>query len=665
MRVSRSLTIKQMATISSVAVVTICIFIVIQLFHFVQQRRIDYAQQMENVAHTVRQPLSQAVLKADIPQAEYILNSLRPAGILARAEVVLPNGLQALHTDFEPEKPVPRFIMELFELPVQITVPLYSVEPANPKPLAILVLQADSWRVYQFILSAVSTMVTAYLLLALILSVSISWCINRLMVRPLRNIAHELRDLSLQQAIGHQLSLPRHHRDDEIGMLIRHYNRNQKMLSSSYDEMSRMSTHFSLTGLPNKTLFLALLEQHLRAVGPAGMFTLMVVRFETLLETNGLVTDEQRHAMLLTLVEKMRSCIDERTVLAQLSICDFALLVKRANNPFRGLRLARTLMLRLNQPISLQHMQLRPNISVGMVLREADSLSAEELLARATSAMMSARHQGKNQILFFDPALTERAQKRLTQEHDILQGLEQQQFALWLQPQIDMNSGKLVGAEALLRQRQPDGSWCLPEDLIPSAEEMGVITALGRWVFEASCRLLADWQQQGIELTLSVNLSAIQLREASMVSHLQELIQRYDIRPGRLMLEITETAQIGEPEQALQLLQELQKTGVAIALDDFGMGYANLNWLNQFKALPISKLKMDRSFVAALPNDDTLVRIVSFIAEVMKLDVVAEGVETEEQRDWLLARGISIGQGYLYSEALPLDQFEQRYLSYS
>lgn len=665
MRVSRSLTIKQMATISSVAVVTICIFIVIQLFHFVQQRRIDYAQHMENVAHTVRQPLSQAVLKADIPQAEVILSSLRPAGILARAEVVLPNGLQALHTEFEPERPVPRFIMTLFELPVQITVPLYSVQPANPKPLAYLVLQADSWRVYQFILSAVSTMVTAYLLLALILSVSISWCINRLMVRPLRNIANALEGLTLQQAIDHQLPLPHYHRDDEIGLLIRNYNRNQQLLASSYDEMSRMSTRFPLTGLPNKTLLLALLEQHLCAISTAGIFTLMVVRIETLQETNGLVTDEQRDGLLLTLVEKMRGCIDERTVLAQLSGSDFALIVKRANNPFRALRLARNLMVRLNQPVTVQHMQLRPNISVGMVLREEDNHSAAELLGRAASAMMSARHQGKNQILFFDPALTERAQKRLTQEHDILQGLEDAQFALWLQPQIDMNNGQLVGAEALLRQRQPDGSWSLPEDLIASAEEIGVITALGRWVFEASCRILADWQQQGIELTLSVNLSAIQLREASMVSDLQELIQRYRIQPGSLMLEITETAEIGEPEQALHLLNELKKTGVSIALDDFGMGYANLNWLNQFKALPISKLKMDRSFITALPDDDAMVRIVSFIAEIMKLNVVAEGVENEEQRDWLLARGIHIAQGYLYSEALPLDEFRQRYLSQS
>ncbi|MEN5017395.1 EAL domain-containing protein [Erwinia sp. Eh17-17] len=496
MRVSRSLTIKQMATISSIAVVTICIFIVIQLFHFVQQRRIDYAQQMENVAHTVRQPLSQAVLKADIPQAEFILNSLRPAGILARAEVLLPNGLQALHTDFEPEKPVPRFIMDLFELPVQITVPLYSVQPANPKPLAYLVLQADSWRVYQFILSAVSTMVTAYLLLALILSVSISWCINRLMVRPLRTIAHELQDLTAQQVANHQLTLPHYHRDDEIGLLIRNYNRNQQIRTALQDDQ----------------------------------------------------------------------------------------------NPGSG--------------------------------------------AAPCTAL----------------------------EKVIVQALAAEQFALWMQPQIDMRSGQLVGAEALLRMRQPDGSWSLPEDLIPSAEKIGCITVLGRWVFEASCRVLADWQARGIALPLSVNLSAVQLREPQMLSHLQALMTRYPIRPGSLVLEITETAQIGEPEQALCLLQQLSQAGVSVALDDFGMGYANLNWLNQFKTLPIAKLKMDRSFVAILPHDDTMVQIVSSIADIMQLDVIAEGVETREQRDSLLAHGIHTGQGYLYSEALPLAEFTQRYL---
>lgn len=489
MRISRSLTIKQMATVSGVAVVTICIFIVIQLFHFVQQRRIDYAQQMENVAHTVRQPLSQAVLKADIPQAERILNSLRPAGILARAEVVLPNGLQALHTDFEPEKPVPRFVARLFELPVQITVPLYSVEPANPKPLAMLVLQADSWRVYQFILSAMSTMVTTFLLLALILSIAISWCINRLMVRPLRKIAHELRDLPAQALAGHQLELPRYHRNDELGLLIRHYNRNQRQLAA------------------------------------------------------------------------------------------------------------------LSSPL-------------------ADNYDIAGLLAAG-------------------------------------------RFALWLQPQVDMRSGELVGAEALLRLQQPDGSWSLPEDLIACAEQNGEIRPLGRWVLEESCRLLTGWQQAGITLPLSANLSVIQLRDPLVIEHLQSLLQRYPIAPGSLMLEITETAQVGELGHALQLLRQLRQSGLSVALDDFGMGYANLDLLSQFKTLPVSKIKIDRSFVATLPADDVMVRIIAAIAGIIELDVVAEGVETPQQRNALLALGLTVGQGFLFAEALPPAVFDRRYFSHS
>ncbi|MFS2221588.1 biofilm formation regulator HmsP [Pantoea sp. B65] len=659
MRVSRSLTIKQMATVSAVAVITICIFIVIQLFHFVQQRRTDYAQQMENIAHTVRQPLSEAVLRADIPEAERILNTLKPAGILTRADVVLPNAFQALHTDFAVERPVPKLIARLFKLPVKITLPLYAMErTAAPKPLAYLVLQADSWRVYQFILSTLATMMTTYLLLALTLSVVISWCINRLMVHPLRSIARELQELPPQDILTHKLALPARHRDDEFGMLIRSYNRNQQVLESVHDEMSRLTTHVALTDLPNKALFLALLEQHLKSAGTIGNFTIMVLRIETLQEATGVLSDEQRDALILMLVEKIRSCLDDRTVLAQLTGSDFALLVKRANSPFRAIRLARTVMARLTQPVALQHMRLRPGVSIGMAQRDANTLQAVELLGRATSAMMSARHQGKNQILFFDPLLTERAQKRLTQEHDILQGLEKDQFSLFLQPQVDMRSGKLVGAEALLRMRQPDGSYILPEGFIIGAEELGVIGDLGRWVFEESCRVLASWQQRGINLPLSVNISAVQLRDSGVVAHLQDLLARHRILPGSLVLEITETAQVSDPELAIVLLSELQRVGISVALDDFGMGYSNLNFLHQFKSLPISKLKMDRSFVSALPSDDTMVKIVAAIAEIIAIDVVAEGVETPEQRDWLLARGIHIGQGYFYAEALPLAAFE-------
>ena len=200
---------------------------------------------------------------------------------------------------------MPRFIARVFELPVQITVPLYSVESAaSPKPLAYLVLQADSSRVYQFILSTISTMLTTYLLLALILSVAISWCINRLIVHPLRDIAGTLQDLPPQDILTHKLPMPPLHQDDEIGMLIRSYNRNQQVLESVHDEMSRLTTHYALTDLPNRTLFPALLEQHLKAAVYSGPFSVIVVRIETLLEANGVLTEEQRDTLTLTLLEK-------------------------------------------------------------------------------------------------------------------------------------------------------------------------------------------------------------------------------------------------------------------------------------------------------------------------------------------------------------------------
>lgn len=494
LRVSRSLTIKQMAMVSAVAVVFIFIFIVVQLFHFVQQSRYDTASQMEKIAHSVRLPLSEAILKADIPQAEAILGQIQPSGIISRADVVLPNQFQALRKSFLPERQIPMWIARLFELPVQISLPLYSLErPANPQPLAYLVLQADSWRMYKFIISTISTLLTTYLLLALILSVAISWSINRLIIHPLRKIARELDDLSPQEAGGHQLKLPPLHHDDEIGMLVRSYNRNQQMTFRRYQ--------------------------------------------------------------------------------------------------------------------------------------------------------------------------TGQEQRRQTEEYDILSMLENHRLALWLQPQVNMRSGETVSAEALLRVRQPDGEWGLPEGLIERIEACGLMVNIGTWILEESCRTLSAWQKRGIAMPLSVNLSALQLLHKEMVPSLLEMLVRYRIQPGTLILEVTESRRIEDPDAAVTILRPLRKAGVRIALDDFGMGYASLRHLHHMKALPIDVLKIDKSFVDGLPEDGEMVSVIVSMAKTLGLKLVAEGVEKAAQRDWLLARDVTIAQGFLFSKALSPDEFESRYFS--
>ena len=659
MRVSRSLTIKQMAMVAGVSMAFVLVFCSILLFHFVQQSRFTTATQLESIARSVREPLSAAIVKADIPVAEAILSRIQPAGIVSRADVVLPNQFQALRMRFIPERPVPVMVTRVFELPVQISLPIYSLErPANPQPIAYLVLQADSWQTYKFVMSVLSTLVTAYFLLVLILTVAITWCINRLIVRPLRKLARELNDVAPQDRLGHQLTLPRLHHDDEIGLLVRSYNRNQQTLLRQHDELTLQSTRFPVSELPNKAFLMALLEQ---TVARPQSSALLVIACETLQDTAGVLKETQREILLLTLVEKLRGIIPPRMVLAQISGYDFAILAHGMSEPWHAVTLSKQVLTVINERLPLQGIQLRPCASVGIAMFNGE-LSAEQLYRRAFSAAIAARHKGKNQIEFFDPAQMEKAQRRLMEEHDILTALDNQQFAIWLQPQVDAASGEVCGAEVLLRQRQPDGSWSLPTDLIERIEACGLMVPVGYWVMEEACRQLAAWQSLGIMLPLSVNVSLLQLLHHDRGTEMLTLLDRYRIAPGTLVLEITESRHLDDPQTVVSLLRPLREAGVRIALDDFGMGYAGLRQLQHMKSLPVDILKIDKAFIDMLPEDTSMVPAIIQLARGLNLRIVAEGVEKEAQYHWLQAAGVDVVQGFLFGCALSQEAFMTQFL---
>ncbi|HEM7490159.1 TPA: biofilm formation regulator HmsP [Enterobacter hormaechei] len=660
MRVSRSLTIKQMAMVSAVTMLFVFIFCVILLFHSVQQNRYNTASQLESIARSVREPLSASILKGDIPEAESILKRIQPAGIVSRADVVLPNQFQALRMSFIPERPVPMMVMRLFELPVQISLPLYSLErPANPQPLAYLVLQADSYRMYKFVMSWVATLVTTYLLLTLMLSVALTWCINRLIVHPLRRVARELNDLSPQEHMGHQLPLPRLHHDDEIGMLVRSYNINQQRVLRQQEELSSNATRFPVSDLPNKAFLMALLEQ---TVARQQTTALMVIACETLQDTAGVLKESQREMLLLTLVEKVKSVLAPRMVLTQVSGYDLVVIAHGVKEPWHAITLGQQVLTVINERLPIQGIQLRPSASIGIAMYYG-GLTAEQLYRRAFSAAFTARRKGKNQIQFFDPEQMEKAQQRLTEESDILTAMDNRQFALWLQPQVNLRTGEVTSAEALLRMQQPDGTWELPEGMIERIESCGLMVTVGYWVLEESCRQLAAWQQRGITLPLSVNLSALQLMHPTMVPEMLELIHRYRIQPHTLILEVTESRCIDNPDDAVAILKPLRNAGIRIALDDFGMGYSGLRQLQHMKTLPVDVLKIDKTFVDGLPEDCSLVQAIIQMAHSLNLHVIAEGIETDAQREWLAAAGVESGQGFLFDRAVPTDIFEQRYLA--
>jgi diguanylate cyclase/phosphodiesterase len=649
-----------MAMVSAVTMLFVFIFCVILLFHSVQQNRYNTASQLESIARSVREPLSASILKGDIPEAESILKRIQPAGIVSRADVVLPNQFQALRMSFIPERPVPMMVMRLFELPVQISLPLYSLErPANPQPLAYLVLQADSYRMYKFVMSWVATLVTTYLLLTLMLSVALTWCINRLIVHPLRRIARELNDLSPQEHMGHQLPLPRLHHDDEIGMLVRSYNINQQRVLRQQEELSSNATRFPVSDLPNKAFLMALLEQ---TVARQQTTALMVIACETLQDTAGVLKESQREMLLLTLVEKVKSVLAPRMVLTQVSGYDLVVIAHGVKEPWHAITLGQQVLTVINERLPIQGIQLRPSASIGIAMYYG-GLTAEQLYRRAFSAAFTARRKGKNQIQFFDPEQMEKAQQRLTEESDILTAMDNRQFALWLQPQVNLRTGEVTSAEALLRMQQPDGTWELPEGMIERIESCGLMVTVGYWVLEESCRQLAAWQQRGITLPLSVNLSALQLMHPTMVPEMLELIHRYRIQPHTLILEVTESRCIDNPDDAVAILKPLRNAGIRIALDDFGMGYSGLRQLQHMKTLPVDVLKIDKTFVEGLPEDCSLVQAIIQMAHSLNLHVIAEGIETDAQREWLAAAGVESGQGFLFDRAVPTDIFEKRYLA--
>lgn len=224
-------------------------------------------------------------------------------------------------------------------------------------------------------------------------------------------------------------------------------------------------------------------------------------------------------------------------------------------------------------------------------------------------------------------------------------------------------SGEICGAEVLLRQRQADGSWSLPPALIERIESCGLIIPVGYWVMEEACRQLAAWQSQGIMLPLSVNVSLLQLLEHDRGEEMLKLIARYRIAPGTLILEVTESCRMDDPQDVMARLRPLREAGVQIALDDFGMGYAGLHQLQQMKALPVDILKIDKVFIDMLPEDVSMVPAMIQLARGLSLRIVAEGVENDAQYRWLQAAGVEVLQGHLFGCALPQEAFSARYLS--
>jgi diguanylate cyclase (GGDEF)-like protein len=309
-------------------------------------------------------------------------------------------------------------------------------------------------------------------------------------------------------------------------------------------------------------------------------------------------------------------------------------------------------------PIVAQGHDLSITASVGVAIYPDDGSDVSELLQAADAALSHAKKQGRNQYQFHTAGMNARALEMLLVERDLRRALEEEQFVLHYQPKIDLRSGHITGAEALIRWQHPTRGLVGPNQFISLAEERGLIVALGEWVLQEACRQNTAWQQAGMEaLPIAINLSAVHFKQSTLLHSVQQTLQDHGLSADYLELELTESSIMQDAAATIAIMDQLKQVGVVLALDDFGTGYSSLS---QLKGLPLDNLKLDQSFVRGLPQDsDDLAICTAVIAmgRALGLKVIAEGVETPAQLAVLRALGCDVGQGYLFARPMPAGQF--------
>ena len=437
------------------------------------------------------------------------------------------------------------------------------------------------------------------------------------------------------------------------------------MNKAAAEEIKHLAFYDPLTGLPNRRLMVDRLNQALvfsaRTGQDGAVLFLDLDHFKTLNDSLG---HDVGDMLLQQVAERLVSCVREGDTVARLGGDEYVVLLEslsedapEAATQVEGV--GEKILAALNKAYQLGQHEYHCTPSIGVALFSNHNQSQEELLKHADIAMYQAKKAGRNTIRFFDPKMQEVINTRVDLERELRKALDKQQLHLYYQIQVDV-SGRPMGAEALIRWLHPEHGLVSPFHFIPLAEETGLILPIGQWVLETACKQLKVWEKNELTqaLTLSINVSAKQFRQTDFVSQVQEALKRYEIKPMLLKLELTESMLLDNIEDTVTTMNKLKEVGIRFSLDDFGTGYSSLQYL---KRLPLYQLKIDQSFVrdiAVDSSDQAIVRTIIAMAHTLNLNVIAEGVETEEQQGLLLNNGCTHYQGYFYGRPVPIEQFE-------
>lgn len=418
----------------------------------------------------------------------------------------------------------------------------------------------------------------------------------------------------------------------------------------SEEKIAHMARHDALTGLPNRLLLRDKMDEALVRARDGEGFALLCLDLDNFKPVNDSLGHPAGDALLQAVTRRLKVCVRESDIISRLGGDEFAILQFGTNDPERTSTLARRIIEVLSAAFTIDGNQVVVGASIGIALAPRDGIEPDQLLKNADLALYRAKDDGRRTYRFFEKEMDSHQQARRALEIDLRQALATGEFELFYQPIVSLASGRISGLEALLRWRHPERGLQAPGDFVPLCEEIGLIVPLGDWVLRTACREVAQLSDR---LTVSVNLSPVQFKNAGIVSSVMQALSQARLDPGRLELEITESVMLLESEDTLAALHQLRDFGVRISMDDFGTGYSSLSYLRRF---PFDRIKIDRSFIADLEKKSDCRAIVGAIASLgadLGIDTTAEGVESARQLKMLLAVRLTAVQGYLFSPPVP------------